>query len=1117
MLHVVRGNRAEALLDALIDALPALDPFDPVTIVVGSHLVSRWLQLALARARGIAAGIELVTFDRFVEQTWGDASLVSLDRAALAAAIASELADPGVLATLPPVLAYLGDDATSERAAPRRVQLAEQLAELAWQYASTRPDWLVAFVANRLPNELAGNTSARWQATLLARACRRVEAARDDARAVLAPMLPWARKQAALAAPAIARGVFVFGVSFFSRAQLDALTDLATTSEVTLYVLDPCEPLWDDAATRARAGTEADDPVLLSLWGRAIRDTLGALVERSAGDVEGAFVHEPARDARTALLADVSARQLPSGATFDDAGVTVLACPNARRELEAISHDVRARLDRDPSLDAWDVVVWLAGNADRYLALAPSAFDAVGVPCHLIDAPLDDPGRIGEAVLALLELPTSPLRRGDLLRVMTHPAVLAGHPHVDADDWIRWTDRLGIAHGADASARAGTYLEAHDQRFHWDQGVRRLALGAFMSGEHAVTIDNAELAPEDVQPDQHASAATYALLVRSLCADARWLGDHVATLAGWAEVLVGLVDAYLARSDASRELERVRTTLAGLARLDVDGRRLGFCEARELAHRRLRGTRADRGEALASGVTVAPMRTMRALPYRVAYVVGLDEGVVPAGDRRGSLDLREDTRAGDVSPRDRDRHAFLEIVLGARDALVLSHVARDAKSGQPLGPSSLVVELGDALAPYLGAASTQAALAMMTRTVPLHRYAEGEHGLAFSPRERWAVRTRDAVHAQLRARGVEVPSEDQLVALLADDALAPLRACLDVHVASDPHERAAHAPRSLSLAALRSFLDAPVQAWARTTLGLEDADDVDPEQHTSEPFHLDKPARATVLRDVLADELRDAAADLSASGRGPRTEVRGPRMGYADRAHALDLHGQFPVGVFGEVERQIDVDMVARWRAALADLGGPLLRLAFGRARSDHVELVPSLALALPDGRTIQVVGETELLARDQARHISIIPIVSSLKDKRSHYHLRGAIDHVVLAASGRAPAGHVHVIVDRDGKRARVEHDAWTIADARAYLVELVRELVDDAHGYFLPLPALAGALDGKTWRLDEDRQLGFGPIQRVDGLVLPADIAAIARRRLAPLVMRMHGEHGFAIGRRK
>src|SRR5690606_31824253 len=97
------------LLAALLEALPPADPFAPSTIVVGSHLVSRWLMREIAFARGLAAGLELVTFDRFVERTWADpaAGLVAIDRAQLAAVLASVLADPEVVRPLPAVSAYL--------------------------------------------------------------------------------------------------------------------------------------------------------------------------------------------------------------------------------------------------------------------------------------------------------------------------------------------------------------------------------------------------------------------------------------------------------------------------------------------------------------------------------------------------------------------------------------------------------------------------------------------------------------------------------------------------------------------------------------------------------------------------------------------------------------------------------------------------------------------------------------------------------------------------------------------------------------------------------------------------------------------------------------------------
>ncbi|HEX4421271.1 MAG TPA: exodeoxyribonuclease V subunit gamma, partial [Kofleriaceae bacterium] len=749
MLRAVHSNRVEGLLSALLDALPAPDPFAPSTIIVGSQLVSRWLSREIALARGIAAGLDLVTFDAFVDATWaGDAAgraarLGALDRRQLAAALASVLADPEIVERLAPVMAYLeAAPAPGDRAGPRRVQLAEQLAELAWNYAMTRPDWMPALIAGQVPGELAGDPAARWQAALLGAALGRLGK-------VPTPMLPWLRRRAGLPAP-VREPVTVFGMSFLARAQLEALSDLSSTTDVTVYVLDPCEELWDDVAGR-RAAETTTDPLPLVLWGRPVRDTLSALVERSGGDLEARFVDDGDGDggttARARLLADVRTRRAleltapgpgagGARAAPPAAGVTVLACPNARREIEVIAAEARRRLDADPALRAHELAVWIAGDAERYLAQAPSAFEAVGVPCHLIDAPIDDRGRIGEAVLAMLELPTSTMARRDLLRVMTHPAVLAGYPHVDAEDWVRWTERLGIVHGADATAHAGTYLEDYPGHFHWDQGVRRLALGAFMAGERsrrgAARIASFEVAPEEVRAELQASAATYALLVRSLCADAAWLAAHEAPLAAWADVLASLVDVYLAPrdEDATRDLERVRSLLAGIAHVDLDGRRVGFREAREHAIRRLASARANRGEPLAAGVMIAPLAAMRGVPFRVAFVAGLDEGAFPASDHTSPLDLRREPRAGDVPPRDRDRAAFLDVLLGTRDALYLSYVATEEKSGQPLAPSSIVLELADALAPYLGARSSREALAAMTVRHPLHRHGRATGGLA---------------------------------------------------------------------------------------------------------------------------------------------------------------------------------------------------------------------------------------------------------------------------------------------------------------------------------------------------------------------------------------------------
>ncbi len=495
---------------------------------------------------------------------------------------------------------------------------------------------------------------------------------------------------------------------------------------------------------------------------------------------------------------------------------------------------------------------------------------------------------------------------------------------------------------------------------------------------------------------------------------------------------------------------------------------------------------------------IAPIAAMHALPFEIGFVAGLDEGAFPAGDQASPLDLRRESRPGDVTPRDRDRAAFLEVLLGARRHLYLSYVAVEAKSGQPLGPSSVVLELADALAPYLGAPSSREALARLTRREPLHRFGGDAPGVVPAiARERWACEVRDSVRAHLRSGGHNIPDEDGLFSLLSDPTQAPLRAALGI-VEATQQAVASTPSRGLTISNLRTFLEYPVQAWAQAVLGLDELPEDDIVEHSDEPFHLDKPRRAALLRDVLAAHLYAPTAELETV--------------YDAAVKGAQLKGQFPVGVFAEAARAVDLATLRMWRGKLGPVGD-VVRFGFGRSSAPGAQLLPALVIDLPGNRTMRLTGQTELLIKRGDRYTSAIVLLRELETK-SPYHLRGAFDHLVLAAAGLAQAGHMHTLLDPKGNSAAVEHEPWTQAEARGFLGKLIAELLDEAHGYLLPFESLVRALNGGKPSFYKDRQftvLGYGPIERADGLEAPPMAHDIAVRRLRPIIERMRGEHGL------
>jgi exodeoxyribonuclease V gamma subunit len=101
---------------------------------------------------------------------------------------------------------------------------------------------------------------------------------------------------------------------------------------------------------------------------------------------------------------------------------------------------------------------------------------------------------------------------------------------------------------------------------------------------------------------------------------------------------------------------------------------------------------------ITGAVTCCALAPMRAIPFRVVCVLGLNDGEFPRRARPAEFDrLAGDYRPGDRVPREDDRYLMLEALLAARDTLHLSYIGRRQTDNAPLPPSALVTELTDVL------------------------------------------------------------------------------------------------------------------------------------------------------------------------------------------------------------------------------------------------------------------------------------------------------------------------------------------------------------------------------------------------------------------------------------
>ena len=725
------SNRSEPLLDALAENVAAGQAtlYDPVCLLVPNGYVAHYVKQGLARRRGIAAHVEdrfLKTFLREVAEASAP-GLRIVDRDMIEGELLALFHDGKrlALAELAAVRGYLdpedGDRTALDR---RRAQLAAQIAELFDEYAYSRPEMLAAWKKGAL---ISGwdEPLQRWQRELWLALFGRAGtlSGRDTA------TLPDFFERTPPTSLVVREPAHVFGISFVARLYRTIFASLARATSLYVYTLNPCRELWEDVQPVRRfhprrpgssrqlalalgddgaaAAAAVDENPLLALWGRPGRDSIRLYNELSDCNFHERFEDPTAGMASPTLLATLQREVLERAPRSRDPAprdesLVMFGAPDPRRELETVAAEIWSLVRRDGTLRFDDfAVVVPASSSATYLPLAREVFAAASeLPHTVLDLPSAAEGHVLAAVELLLALPSGPLGRPEVLQLAMHPTVARRFPDVDPEVFLALCEQLGIVRGADGGDLANSY--ADDDRVSWDQGLKRLALGAFLSGrrsgeERPFSFEGQAMLAAELPAGAEPAARALGIIARELIDFARTARALIAPVARFMALLRRTLAATIrpagpeeqaALGDCFALLERI----AAAAPPDLE---VGYGVAAELVRARLGA--AQRRSRTPEGVAVATFAPLRALPFRIVFMLGLDERVFPSPAGFGALDLRAAApQPGDVTPREQDEYVFLETLLSARERLYLSYVGRDAETGERKDASSTLLALQDA-------------------------------------------------------------------------------------------------------------------------------------------------------------------------------------------------------------------------------------------------------------------------------------------------------------------------------------------------------------------------------------------------------------------------------------
>ncbi|GAA4335699.1 exodeoxyribonuclease V subunit gamma [Pigmentiphaga soli] len=995
-----------------------LGPLESETVLVQSNGIAQWFKLALAadpdgadgQGCGIAAAVDVQLPARFLwrayravlgRQEVPDTS--PLDRDGLTWRLMRLLPELAQQPPFAPLRRFLSDDGN-----PRKLyQLAERLADLFDQYQVYRADWLADWAAgrDRLRVSRGGQRPLAereaWQPALW-------RALQDDLgdRAMRHGRVGVHRRfvdalRAGGRAPAgLARRVIVFGISSMPAQTLEALAAMASCSQVLLCVHNPSRHHWADivadqdllrqayrrqqrkpgAPPPATGGLAAYGHPLLAAWGKQGRDYISLLDSYDApddyrhrfapvGERIDLFAGGPADTLLGQLQDDIlELRTLEETrqrwAPVDpraDRSLRFHVAHSAQREVEILHDQLLDRFNADPSLRPRDVIV-MVPDIDAY---APHIRAVFGLPGpadpRFIPFTLADQGRRGNAPLLravdyLLRLPDSRFAASELLDLLDVAAVRRrfGIDEADLPQLHRWIQGAGVRWGLDAGQRASLGLPAGQEQNTWRFGLRRMLLG-YAAGPGA-DFDGIEPYGE-VGGLEAETLGPLAALVDTLDALRARLAQP-APPAQWGLHLRALLAAMFAAADDTEatllaELEEQLDTW--LAQCEAAGLEapLPLVVVREAWLAGLDGRRLNQ-RFLAGAVNFCTLMPMRAIPFRIVCLLGMNDGDYPRLQPPLDFDLMAgDYRPGDRSRREDDRYLLLEALLSAREQLYVSWVGRSIRDNGERSPSVLVAQLRDHVAAgwrQAGPADTgQALLAAITVEHPLQPFSaryfrDGDDPRLFSYAREW-----QALH---EPHGMRVP-----VAPPAGAIRPPL-------------------PDGVELETLQSFLADPVRHYFEQSLSVHfDADG--PAAEDDEPFGLDG-----LDSYRLAESLFEAARDAD----DPDAALRA-------RAARLQRSGELPVGGFGERRLEALIDPVREL-------------LARYRERSAARAPAPPLKLDLPLPEAgLRLQGWVDGIRGDGGDPETLHAIVNGLFDKngrpRWHRLLRAWVAQLAANAAG--------------------------------------------------------------------------------------------------------------------
>jgi len=376
-----------------------------------------------------------------------------------------------------------------------------------------------------------------------------------------------------------------------------------------------------------------------------------------------------------------------------------------QREVEILQDQLLNFFEEMPDLRPRDVIV-MTPDIDTYACHIQAVFGNVTmtderfIPFSIADGPDNAYRPLLKALETLLNLAQIRMTTADIMALVEVPALgrRFGIKPQDLPLLKLWMEGAGICWGLNSAHRKAFDLPPDLEHNTWDFGLRRMMLG------YAV---GAEFAWNGIEPYDEIGGLSAALVggLTDFMDALEKLWQTVITPASpeiWCQRIRHMLNDFFLPGDSSERLflSHVNDALVAWetacdsADFDSD---LDLPVVRDHVMAAMTDYSTSQ-RFLAGKVNFCTMMPMRAIPFNVVCLLGMNDGEYPRSRVALDFDLMAVKglyRPGDRSRREDDRYLFLEALLSSRNCLYISYIGHDVVDNSLKAPSVLVAQLRD--------------------------------------------------------------------------------------------------------------------------------------------------------------------------------------------------------------------------------------------------------------------------------------------------------------------------------------------------------------------------------------------------------------------------------------